>query len=129
MKNLRNYIARFFTLLVALQVLNMGLFVQDFETFQSHAVLNDENIINNLFEYVSEVVLDQVNAMPEYGNSEANKDLQAFKYSSIKLAEVKSVQMITWLGKPIERSYLPYNRFYNSDFIKEINPPPPKSLV
>jgi len=64
LKKLRLHIARFVTLLVALQILNMGLFVQDFQYNISSSIC-DENVINSVVEYVSEVVLHEKNAMPE----------------------------------------------------------------
>ncbi|MEJ7684065.1 MAG: hypothetical protein WKG06_40670 [Segetibacter sp.] len=66
----------------------MGLFVQDFETLSSSSSISDHNIINSIVEYVSEVVLNKVNALPE-NNNKANKDLQAHKHFPVKIIELQ----------------------------------------
>jgi len=88
MKSLRLHIARCVTLVVALQILNFGLFAQEFDPIGSSAPSEEFNIINTLVEYVAETVLQHKNAMPE-NNSDSKKDMQAHKHSSFKLFSIQ----------------------------------------
>lgn len=126
LKNFYLHIARFFTLLVALQILNMGFFVQDFESLPSSSSISDHNVINSVVEYVSEVVLNKINAIPE-NNNKANKDLQAHKHFSVKMIELqKSFISIPAVINSF-KSHSFYIKNYCYQFCKEINPPPPKA--
>lgn len=127
MNRLRLHIARFVTLLVALQILNSGFFVQDFEQLSdSGSSIYDNNVINSVVEYVSEVVLQKVNAVPESNNRE-NKDLQAQKHFTVKLVEVKQPKIeFPTLVQLSETTTLLHNPYCNS-FFAEINPPPPRA--
>src|SRR5437763_16817553 len=62
--SLRKYISNFIITVVALQVLNLCLYAQDFETVPT---ANDKqtNIINSVTEYVAEVLMQKKNAFPE----------------------------------------------------------------
>lgn len=126
LKKLYLHIAHIFTFLVALQILNMGLFVQDFETLTPSPSISDHNIINSVVEYVSEVVLNKVNAIPE-NNNKANKDLQAHKHFTVKMIELQkpfiNISRITVNNK----IHYPITENYYYQFCKEINPPPPKA--
>lgn len=107
----------------------MGLFVQDFEIMDSPSVLQEENIINNVFEFVSEVILDHKNAMPEYGNNSANKDFQAQKHVIINLFTCQLTQENSNGKVQLQKTYAPFTENYAYQFCKEINPPPPKVLA
>lgn len=115
------------TFLVALQVLNMAFFVQDFQPLtSSSSSISDHNVINTIVEYVSEVVLEKVNAMPENNNKE-NKDLQLHKHMTVKLVELRQQNfVISPVGiRTKQNSPIPDTYCYH--FFKEINPPPPKA--
>jgi hypothetical protein len=81
---LRKYLSNFIVALVALQVLNLGLYAQDFETAPA-TLDNHANIINSVAEYVAEVVMQKKNAFPEkketsnQGGHEAVYKFQPFK--------------------------------------------------
>jgi hypothetical protein len=127
LKILRTHIARFITFLVALQILNMGLFVQDFQSLASSPVaIADHNIINSVVEYISEVVLNKVNSIPE-NNSKSNRDLQAHKHFIVKIIELKKPYIL--LPQFIAQAEIKFPRTesYYYQFCKEINPPPPKA--
>src|SRR4051794_25320867 len=94
MNLLRIYIARSVTFIVAMQILNMGFFAQDFQQLSlTDSSLSDHNVINSVVEYVSEVVLEKVNAMPE-GNNKSNKDLQAQKHVAVKMIELHQLRIV-----------------------------------
>jgi hypothetical protein len=126
LKKLRLHIARFVTLLVALQILNMGLFVQDFQYNISSSIC-DENVINSVVEYVSEVVLHEKNAMPEYENGDHNKDLQPQKHIAVKIVEIKTPTLVVAPSLKHVKPNAPFTENYYFQFCKEINPPPPKA--
>ncbi|MCW3110883.1 MAG: hypothetical protein JWQ09_5389 [Segetibacter sp.] len=127
MKKLHLHIARFITFLVALQILNMGLFVQDFQSLtSSSSSISDHNIINSVVEYVSEVVLNKLNAIPE-NNNKSNKDLQAHKHFVVKIIELKNPYLIVPQFTVEAETKFPVIENYYHQFCKEINPPPPKA--
>jgi hypothetical protein len=62
--SLRKYLSSFIIAVVALQVLNLGLYAQDFETIPTFNG-KQTNIINSVTEYVAEVLMQKKNAFPE----------------------------------------------------------------
>lgn len=126
---LKLHIARFVAFVVALQILNMSIYTQDFQPLvQHHQTIGDINEINSFVEYVAEVVLDYKNALPEYQHHyTSHKELQLHKHISVKLINLDH--------DPIDRLVLDDHRHFRPslkesyDFLyyKEINPPPPKA--
>ncbi len=126
MKNFRIHIARLATFLAALQILNLGFFVQDFQQLTSSSLsISDHNVINSIVEYVSEVVLQKVNAIPE-NNNNAGRDLQAHKHSAVKMIQQQELAFIITPVDNISKKTFPLGKKYSYHFFKEINPPPPK---
>jgi hypothetical protein len=126
LKKLSLHIARIFTFLVALQILNMGFFVQDFVSLASPSSISDHNVINSVVEYVSEVMLNKLNALPE-NNNKANKDLQAHKHCVVKMIELQKSAIAILPAMAVLRLHYPLSDNYYYRFYKEINPPPPKA--
>lgn len=120
------HIARIITFIVALQILNIGLFVQDFESLASYSSISDHNIINSVVEYVSEVVLNKINALPE-NNNKSNKDLQAHKHCTVKMIELQKSFIAIPMASGDSKSHSSLTQNYYYRFYKEINPPPPKA--
>ncbi len=126
LKQLYLHIARAFTFLVALQILNVGLFVQDFQSLiPSSSSISDHNVINSVVEYVSEVVLNKVNALPE-NNNKANKDLQSHKHFTVKMIELQKPFIVIPDMAFSSKLHCPLTQNYYYRFCTEINPPPPK---
>lgn len=125
LKNFLLHIARLATFLVALQILNIGLFVQDFESLASSSSISDHNVINSVVEYVSEVVLNKVNALPE-NNNKANKDLQSHKHFTVKMIELQKPSIVIQNPAFSFKTHFPLTQKYHYQFCTEINPPPPK---
>lgn len=128
LEQLRLHITRFLIYVVALQILNMGLFVQEFEPLVSSAVTPEINIINTVDEYIAEVLLHHKDAVPEV-KQHSKKDLQLHKHSLIKLINVTrpAVEYSTKLSPSMSLSGFLDSYYYQ--FCKDINPPPPKSLA
>jgi hypothetical protein len=121
----RIFFAKFITLVVALQVLNVSIYAQDVDALSQKNVLMYANEINTIAEYIGEVILKHTDAFPEYPN-DGHKDLQFSKHIDINLF---SFQYFTSQPSPVyENEYLFPNKIdYNFLFFKEINPPPPKA--
>ena len=126
LKQLYLHIARSFTFLVALQILNMGLFVQDFPPLTSSSSISDYNVINSVVEYISEVVLNKINAVPE-NNNKANKDLQPHKHFAVKMIELQKSFAVLQHPAFNFTAHFPLTKDYYYRFCTEINPPPPKA--
>lgn len=126
-KNLRLHIARFATLLAALQILNMGFFVQDFQQLTSSSLcISDHNVINSVVEFVSEVVLQKVNAIPE-SNNHNSKDFQAHKHSTMKMVGQQVCSVLVTPLALLQKKKSTLTHSYSYHFFEEINPPPPKA--
>lgn len=125
-KKLRLYIAQFVTFIVALQVINMGLFAQDFQFNISPTSISYDNVINSMVEYVSEIVLNHINAMPENNNA-SNKDMQAGKHFAFKMVELKTQTLLVHVPVTKEKVNYPLSVSSHIQFCKEITPPPPKA--
>ncbi|RXK85882.1 hypothetical protein [Filimonas effusa] len=129
MRPTRIHIARLLSFVVALQILNMSVFMQDFDPIDIHAEsIGEINEINSVVEYVAEIVLQNENALPEYHQDNIeHKDLQAHKHVPIKL--ITFSDLVTVVPVPIARyTYQhPINDSRLCFFVKEINPPPPKA--
>lgn len=121
--------ARLLLLLVALQILNLSIYMQDFEPLNTHHyTIGEVNEINSIVEYVAEVVLQHKNALPEY--HQQNND-----HSAMQLHKHAPIKMITFEDLQPKRAFCvtkhsyihPLNEAYQFLYFKEINPPPPKA--
>lgn len=117
--------AKFITLIVALQVLNVSIYAQDVDAFCQKNVVMYDNEINTIAEYIGEVILKHTNAFPEYPN-DGHKDLQFSKHIDINLFSFQHSA-----SQPLtshKTKYIFPNKIdYDFLFFKEINPPPPKA--
>jgi len=126
MKGLRLHIARIITLVVALQIINFGLFAQDFQSLAASSITPELNIINSIDEYVAEVVLHHKDAVPE-NNKHPQKDLQIHKHIEFKLIAIPkpaslSVTQLVYHNRPTSLV-----KGYSYLFCKNVIPPPPKA--
>jgi hypothetical protein len=129
MRKLKLHIAKIFAFVVAVQILNLSIYTQDFQPLlQPSNSIGEFNEFNSVVEYVAEVVLDHENALPEYNNTyNAHKDLQAHKHVTVKMLDC---DLLTTEPVAIQdgRTYIhPLKDDYRFLFYKEINPPPPKA--
>jgi hypothetical protein len=122
----RQFVSKFFVLLVALQVLNLGLFAQDFNSLKPANTLSDFDPVDSMVEYISEVVLGHTYAMPEQAGSH-HKTSALHKHPSIKIVSVTSNVSEEHENVTITISYQPYKKDYFYAYAMEINPPPPKA--
>lgn len=123
----RKYFSNFVVALVALQVLNLGLYAQDFETVPTFNG-KQTNIINSVTEYVAEVVMQKKNAFPEKAESsnQSNQDgheillkFQPFKIFFSNFQEQQYVKISTAICYNIFS--LPH---YTNCYADILSPPP-----
>ena len=83
------------------------------------------NYIDTYVEFITEVVLKYEDAIPE-SKSREHKDLQQYKYTEYILQRYQPLFDFIWkediLNRPRHSSDM-----YAYQFVKEINPPPPRS--
>ena len=126
LSNLQKYLSNFIIALIALQVLNLGLYAQDFETVP---VANGKqvNIINSVTEYVAEVVMQKKNAFPEKQESSNQSEHEAvYKFQPFKILFSSAPEQQYTVATPI----INYNIFFIAPYTnccKDIVSPPPKA--
>lgn len=125
MNKLRLHIARFITVLVAMQILNMGLFAQDFQSLSVSSINPELNIINSVDEYVAEVVLHHKDAVPE-NNKHPHKDIQTHKHVVFKLISFPKPQCCSATQLVFNNKPTAIIPVYQYQYYNDITPPPPK---
>lgn len=126
----KTYFNYFIISLVMLQVLNLGLYAQDFENIAKDKYGNEPNIINSVTEYIAEVVMLKENAFPEKKeapNQSSNHD-NLIKFQPFKIAFTHCVDKLSLLAQSEHK----YNSFVVSIYINyspDIIAPPPKPSV
>lgn len=112
-------------LILAIQILNLSVNSIDFKPFET-GNLTEFNDINTIAEFVSEIVLGNVNSFPEF-STKTQKQSQLQKHISLKIINDQSsikveLPLLNSIGfsTGIKEKYL-------YEFFQEINPPPPKA--
>jgi hypothetical protein len=125
---LRTYLSNFVIAVVALQVLNLGLYAQEFEAVPT-VNGNETNIINSVTEYVAEVVMNKKNAFPEkkeasnQSSQDGHEVLLKFQPFKILINQSQEQQYI------ITNDAHHYNIFFLAPYTNcctDIVSPPPK---
>ncbi len=129
MKNAAKNIAlKLFIALLAIQIINLSIDTADFQPIAATITIGDFNYLNSMTEYISEIIMGDTNAFPEYQKESSSSKSQLVKHISIKLQQDK-IAAILFNHNTLAHVYLnPKNENYNFLFFKEINPPPPKIL-
>ncbi len=83
------------------------------------------NYIDTFVEYIVEVVLKYDNAIPE-SNHREHKELQSYKYTEYIVQKYELALNFTWTENLVNRPRHASDK-YAYQFVKEINPPPPKA--
>ncbi|SIT03345.1 hypothetical protein SAMN05421788_10323 [Filimonas lacunae] len=112
-----------------MQILNLSIYMQDFEPIKTHKhTIGEFNEINSIVEYVAEIVLHHKGALPEY--HQQNNDhsaMQMHKHAPIKMITFDDLQPKRAFYVATRNYIHPLNEAYYFLFFKEINPPPPKA--
>ncbi len=118
--------AKLIVFIMAVQILNLSIYAQDYNPIKIGKTLYETNEINSIAEYVGEVVLHHNNQFPEYPN-DGHKDLQFLKHFTLTAFSIP-VLKIQHKDYAVNVNYsVPLNEHYDFLFYKEINPPPPKA--
>ncbi|HVZ95901.1 MAG TPA: hypothetical protein VG847_03440 [Chitinophagaceae bacterium] len=83
------------------------------------------NYIDTYVEFVAEVILKHENAIPETGNR-PQKEWQMQKQFELVCQKIVPIT-IHFFASPSKKIYCHFTDSYAYQFIKEINPPPPKA--
>lgn len=129
MTGIKFHIARLLLFTVALQILNLSIYMQDFEPLKTHKhSIGEVNEINSIVEYVAEIVLEHKGALPEYKQQNSDHTaLQLHKHAPVKMITFDDLQPQRVFNVPKQTYLHPISEVYNFLFFREINPPPPKA--
>lgn len=125
MRNLNRNIIRAITFLLALQLMNLSIYAQDFTPIFNEYGSDEININETIVEYVVEVVMGHKNAIPE--QQPQHKDLHFHKHAgynkiiSVSSSDILLAKMNDYSSTPILQSEWFIDRYQG-----EIRPQPPK---
>ena len=122
---LKKHTVRFITLVVAMQLLNLSIYAQDFKPIYNEAGSDETNITETLVEYVVENVLGHKNAIPE--QSQHHKDLHFHKHISFKAISFNRDMFLSASQLHIAKLPIPLHESFDDLYMQEINPQPPKA--
>jgi hypothetical protein len=125
MRYFSNHTGRFLAFIIAFQILNMSIDSPSAQMPANAQNSDDFNYIDTYVEFIAEVVLKYDNAIPETKNRE-QKELQMQKQFELVFQKIESLKLSFFpdvLNKPV----INFEDQYAYQFIKEINPPPPKA--
>lgn len=125
MKYFRNHISRLFAFVIALQILNMSIDAPNAQMPAENPSADNFNYIDTFVEYVAEVVLKYDNAIPE-SKDRQQKELQQHKQFEVVFQKITPI-IISFAEEKSEKHFRNLTDKYAYQFIKEINPPPPKA--
>lgn len=129
MQQLKANIKKVFLFFVAMQILNTGLFAQDF----SVAAPDNQNIINSVTEYIAEVILNKIDFFPEQHqqhNHGHHKNHHSLLHKVQQYVLFKHTPVATYFAiseQSINNKYVLDNNINLQEVIFDITPPPPKA--
>ena len=121
----KNHISRFISFVIALQILNMSIDAPCAQMQISKGMADNFNYIDTYVEYIAEVILRYENAIPE-SKDRQQKELQQHKQFEVAFQKVSPIT-ITFFEVIPQKIFSNFSNQYAYQFIKEINPPPPKA--
>ncbi len=125
MRYFQNHICRLIAFVIALQILNMSIDSPNAQMPANAANADDFNYIDTYVEYIAEVILKYDNAIPE-SKDRQQKELQMQKQFELAFQKIEPIT-ISFFEKIIKKRFINFSDKYAYQFIKEINPPPPKA--
>ena len=125
MRYFQNHICRLIAFVIALQILNMSIDSPNAQMPANAANADDFNYIDTYVEYIAEVILKYDNAIPE-SKDRQQKELQMQKQFELVFQKIEPIT-ISFFEKIIKKRFINFSDKYAFQFIKEINPPPPKA--
>ena len=125
MRYFQNHICRLIAFVIALQIFNMSIDSPSAQMPANAANADDFNYIDTYVEYIAEVILKYDNAIPE-SKDRQQKELQMQKQFELVFQKIEPIT-ISFFEKIIKKRFINFSDKYAYQFIKEINPPPPKA--
>ena len=125
MRYISKHITRVITLLVALQLLNLSIYAQDFKPIYNEAGSDETNITETVVEYVIEVMLGHTNAIPE--QKQQHKDLHFHKHVSFKAISFARTEILSASQLNVAKLPVLLHEKFKDLYFQEINPQPPKA--
>ena len=125
MRYFQNHICRLIAFVIALQILNMSIDSPNAQMPANATDADDFNYIDTYVEYIAEVILKYDNAIPE-SKDRQQKELQMQKQFELAFQKIEPIT-ISFFEKIIKKRFINFSDKYAYQFIKEINPPPPKA--
>ena len=121
----KNNISRFIAFVIAVQILNMSIDAPVAQMFPGNCKTDTFNYIDTYIEYIAEVILKYENAIPE-SKDRQQKELQQHKQFEVAYQKISPIT-ISFSEATTKVTFLNFSDKYAFQFIKEINPPPPKA--
>lgn len=121
----QNNICRFITFIIALQILNMSIDSPSAQMPKNNPKADGFNYIDTYVEFVAEVILKYKNAIPETKDRH-QKEVQMQKQLELVFQKIEPIT-VSFFTVEIEKKFINYSDKYAFQFVKEINPPPPKA--
>ena len=121
----KNNISRFIAFVIAVQILNMSIDAPVAQMFPGNCKTDTFNYIDTYIEYIAEVILKYENAIPE-SKDRQQKELQQHKQFEVAYQKISPIT-ISFSEAKTKAIFLNFSDKYAFQFIKEINPPPPKA--
>jgi len=125
---IKNIVAKFLLLVVALQVLNFSMDSIDFHPHKHRNTISDFNYLNSMVEYFDEIILGNKDAFPEYCKHNA-RESQNIKHFDVKICQQLTVKLIPLQYVKDNTYRRSRNEFFTLLIIREITPPPPKPFI
>jgi hypothetical protein len=125
MRYFQNHICRLIAFVIALQIFNMSIDSPSAQMPANAANADDFNYIDTYVEYIAEIILKYDNAIPE-SKDRQQKELQMQKQFELVFQKIEPIT-ISFFEKIIKKRFINFSDKYAYQFIKEINPPPPKA--
>ena len=121
----KNNISRLIAFVIAVQILNMSIDAPSAQMQVGKGKADNFNYIDSYVEYITEVILKYENAIPE-SKDRQQKELQQHKQFEVAFQKIPPIT-ITFFEAIPEKIFSNFSNRYAYQFIKEINPPPPKA--
>lgn len=122
------YFSNLIVVLVALQVLNLGLYAQDFITMGRDKDGCEPNIINSVTEYLAEVVMNKPNAFPERKERPNQSEHEStYKFQPFKIY-TSTVSQSLQFSAILNRKYAAFLVHRYNNHTTDITSPPPKFI-
>ncbi len=113
--------------IVAMQIINLSIDAVEFQPIATTVTIEDFNYFNSITEYVSEIVMGNKDAFPEFQKESSSSKTQIIKHLSIKLFQQEGFTCRIPYTVKNEAFIVPLTEDYKYRFFREINPPPPKA--